>query len=69
MIKALKIKTSKIFNLVFPNNTIFLLIIGFYFLTPAVTAQIFNKTSELAMPLEILTEEVKGEIETHPVIS
>ena len=32
-----------------------------------IAAQIFYPTAELAMPIEILTEETKTEIETHPV--
>ena len=38
-----------------------------YFSIPAVIAQIFNPTSELAIPLVILTKEVKAEMETHAV--
>ena len=72
-LKALKIKTSMIFNLVFANNTIllcfffFFLIIDLHFLIFAVIAQSFNPTAELLMPIEISAKESKSEIETHPV--
>ena len=45
------------------------LIIDLYFLIPAVTAQIFNTTAELAIPIGIPIKEAKSEIETHPVNS
>ena len=45
----------------------FYLIIGLYFLIPAVIAQIFNPTAELVMYTGIPTKEGKAEIETHPV--
>ena len=72
-IKALQIKTLTVLNLAFPNNTIlscflyFFLIIDLYFLIPAVIAQIFNSTAELAIPTGIPTNKAKAEIETHPV--
>ena len=71
--KALEIKTSILFNLAFAKNTIlssfFLLfvIIDFYFLIPAVIAQIFNRTLEFAIPTGIPPKEEKAETETHPV--
>ena len=62
-----------IFNLIFVNNIILpwflllFLIIDLHFLIPAVIAQIFNPTAELAIPAGILTKEAKAEIEIHPV--
>ena len=73
MIKALEIKTSIVFNLSLPNNTIlscfffFFLIIDLYFLIPAVIAQIFSLTTELVMPIGTLTHEANAEIEMQPV--
>ena len=77
-IKALKIQTSMLFNLVcffsFVNNTIlscfffFILITDLYFLIPAVIAQIFNPIAELVIPIGIPSKEAKVEIEIHPVI-
>ena len=46
---------------------LFFLIIDLYFLITAVIAQIFNPTTELAMPIGTPTKEVKEEIKTHPV--
>ena len=60
-IKALEIRTSIVFNLSFPSNTIlpcfffFFFIIDLYFLVPAVIAQI---------PTGIGTSEASAEIET-----
>ena len=52
--KALELRTSMLFNLVFAYNTIlcffFFLIIYLYFLIPAVTAQIFNPIAKLIIP-------------------
>ena len=62
-----------IFNLFFVNNIILswflllFLIIDLRFLIPAVIAQIFNPTAELAIPAGILAKEAKAEIEIHPV--
>ena len=62
-----------IFNLFFVNNIILswflllFLIIDLRFLIPAVIAQIFNPTAELAIPAGILTKEAKEEIEIHAV--
>ena len=73
-IKVLEIKTSMLFNLDFPNNTVlsycifFFLIIGLYFLIPAVIAQIFNPIAELVLPKGIQSIEVKAETEMHPVV-
>ena len=73
MIKALEIKASMVLNLVFVNNTIsscffFLFkLIDLYTLIPEIIARIFNPTAELIVPIGILTEEVKAEMETHPV--
>ena len=41
----------------------FLLMVGF--LIPAVIPQIFNPSSEIAMPIGIATKETKVERETH----
>ena len=64
--KALEIKTSALFNLVFANNTslswflFFFLIMDLYFLMPAVITQIFNPITELVI--------TKG-IPTYPLIA
>ena len=58
-----------LFNLDLSNTTIlsslfyFFLIIDFYFLIPAVIAQIFNPFAELVSLIEIPTKE--AEAETH----
>ena len=63
-----------LFSLDFANNPIsswcffLFLFIDLYFLIPAVIAQVFNPVVELAVPLGILTNEPKEEMETHPVI-
>ena len=73
MIKALEIRTSIIFNLPFPNNTIlscfffFFFIIDLYFLIPAVIAQIYIPTEELVVPTGTQTNEANAEIEKQPV--
>ena len=58
-IKALKIKTSIVFKLDFPKNNflscfffVFLNYCEFYFLIPAVIANIFNPITELVIPIE-----------------
>ena len=72
-IKALRTKTSPLFNLDFPNdNTLswfffFFLIINLYFLIPAFITQFFNPTAELVIPIGITTKEGKAEMETYPV--
>ena len=38
-----------------------------YFLIPAIIVQIFNPIAKIIIPLAILTQEAKAEIETHPV--
>ena len=43
----------------------FLFFLIFFFLTPAVIAQVFNLTAELAIP----TKEAKTEIKARPVIA
>ena len=48
---------------------IYLFLFDLYFLITAVIAQLFNPTAELAVPIEILTSEVKAEIETQLVIA
>ena len=75
MIKALEIRTSIVFNLVFHNNAIlscfvffFFLIIDLYFLIPEVIAQIFNPTAELVITTGIATNKVNAETETQPVL-
>ena len=70
----MEIKTSMLFDLDFPNDTIFLcfflffLIIDLYFLIYTVIAQIFNPITELLIPKEIPIKEEKAEMETHPII-
>ena len=60
--------------LMFASNTtlssffLFFFIIHLYFLIPAAMAQIFNPTTELAIPTEMPTKEAKAEIEIHPVL-
>ena len=74
MIKALEIRTSIAFSLSFPNSTIlscflfFFFIIDLYFLIPAVIAQIFIPTAELAIPTGTQTNEANPEIQTQLVI-
>ena len=71
MIKALEIRTSIVYNFVFPSNIIlacfffFLFITDFYFIISAVIAQIFNPIAELVIPTGIATNEVNAEIETN----
>ena len=59
-----------LFNSDFANNTFlscfFFLIINFYFLISAVIVQIINPIAKLVVPIEILSKEVKAEIETQP---
>ena len=63
-----------VFNLDFAINTIlscfsfFFLINNFYFLIPAVIAQIFNHIAELEILITIPINEEKAEMKTHPVI-
>ena len=45
------------------------LILDLYVLIPAIIAQVFNGTAELATPIETLNKEAKAEIETHPVVA
>ena len=58
-------KTSMLFNLDFANNTILswfffiFIIIGLYFLVPAVIAQIFNTIAELLIPIGMPIKEEK----------
>ena len=65
-----EIRTSIVFNLSFPNNTIvscfffFFFIIVLYFLIPSVIAQIFIPTAELVIPTGTQTNEANAEIET-----
>ena len=55
-IKVLEIRTSIVFNVLFPKNTIlscysfFFLIIDLYFWIPAVIAQTFIPTAEIVIP-------------------
>ena len=64
LIKALEIKTSKLFNLDFITILscffFFFLIIDLYFLIPVVIAQIFNPITELVIPIGIPTKEKKS---------
>ena len=67
-------RTSIVFNLSFPKNTIlswfffFFLINDLYFLIAAVIVINFIPTAELVMPQETQTVEENAEIETLPVI-
>ena len=73
LIEALEIKTSMLFNLVLPSNTIlscflfFFVIIDLYLILPAVIALVFNPIAELIIPVGISTKETKQEIEINPV--
>ena len=73
-IKDLEIRTSLVFNLIFPNNTIFscflffLFIIILYFLIPEIIAEMFILTEELVISTLIPVHEANAEIETQPVI-
>ena len=66
LIRALEIRTSIVFNLYFPNNTIlqwflfFLLIIDLYFLIPAVILKIFIPTADFVIPTEKQTNEANA---------
>ena len=68
LIKALTIRTSIIFNLLFHNNTILLCFFSFFFiidlhvLLPPVIAQIFITTAELAIPTGIQIYEANAKI-------
>ena len=64
-IKALEIKTSMVFNLSSPNNTI----IDYTFFISAALSQFFILTAELAITIGIPTKETKRKIETHSVIA
>ena len=65
-----RLKPSIVSNLSFPSNSIlscfllFFLIIDLYSLIPAVIAQIFIPTVELAIPTGTSTNEAKVDIET-----
>ena len=70
--KALEIKSSMLFDLVFANHFImllfFFLIIDLYFLILAATAQIVNLIAELVIPIGIPSKKTKSEIEIYPEI-
>ena len=72
-IKALEVKTSTIFNLVFAINTIslsfffFFLIIDLCFLIHEVPTEIFIVIAELVTFIGIPTKDAREEIETYPV--
>ena len=72
-IKTLEIRTSKVSNLSFPNNTNlscffpFFIITDLHSLIPALIAQIFVTTAELAITTGIAINEANAEIETQPV--
>ena len=73
-IKALEFRTSIVFKLAVPYNTIlscfflFFFIIDLNFLIPAVIVQIFIPTAELVIPTGTETNKANTEIETQPVI-
>ena len=72
-IKTLEIRTSVVFNLPFLSNDIlscfffFFIIIDFYFLISAVTAQICIATAELVIITGTQSNEANAEIGMHPV--
>ena len=72
-IKLVEIKTSLPFNLGFASDIIlpcflfFFLIINFYFLIPAIIAQILNPAAELVISIRTPTKEAKTQAEIHPV--
>ena len=67
-------KLRLLYNVDFANNItlscffFFFLIIDLCFLIPAATEQIFNPVTGLIIPIGILSQEAKAEIEMHPVI-
>ena len=67
-IKALEIRTSIPFTLVFARNTIiscfffYFLTSDLYFLIPSDITQIFNPAAELAIPIRIRAKEIKFHI-------
>ena len=73
-IKAIKIKSSMLFNLDSANNTIlscfflFLLIISLCFLIPAATEKVFNLIAELVINTGVPTKKQKSDTETLPII-
>ena len=54
--------------ILFSHASSLFLFIDLYFLIPAVTTQIFTPIAELAILIEIPTNEAKTEMETYPVI-
>ena len=61
-----------LFNLGFANDILscfffFFLIIDLYFLIPKVITKIVNPIAELEIPIGILTNKAKTEMETHPL--
>ena len=72
-IKVFEIRTSIVFKVSFPNNTIFswfflfFFIIDLHFLIPAVIAQILIPTAELLILTGTETNEPNAEIETQPI--
>ena len=72
-IYALEIRTSMVFKLSFPKDTIlscffFFVIIDLYFLISAVIAQIFIPTAEFVILTGTQTKEANAEIETQPEV-
>ena len=65
-INAVEIRTSIVFNLFFPNNTILscffyiFLLIELYFLIPSVITQIFIPTEELVISTETATNKINA---------
>ena len=51
------------------DHASFFLITNLYFLIPAGTAQILSHIAELVTPIGIPRNEVKAEIEIHPIIA
>ena len=73
LINALKIRTSIVFSVSFPNKTflscffLVVFIIGLYFLIHAKIVQIFVLTEELISTTGIATDEANAEIKQQPV--
>ena len=71
MINALEIRTSIVFNISFPNNSIlscfFFFVIDLSFLIAAVTLPMFIPAAELGMRTGTQTNEANVEIETKSV--
>ena len=54
--------------MLFYHVSFFFVLIDWYLLIPAVTADVFNPTAKLVISMGIPAKEAKTEMETHPVI-